>query len=111
VDTRLRRFINVDGNRFSRRPLAREGSDRGGGLRMFGGELIFGRVGLCLLQLKSFSAPPSQAKLPRKSLTLNGLVFEEQISFALSGAGGAMRGRLGWSALPGRPRVALRLAA
>ena len=37
----------------SRRPLAREGSDRDGGLRMFGGiELIFGRVGLCLLELK-----------------------------------------------------------
>lgn len=38
--------------RFPRRPLAREGSDRGGGLRVFSGELIFFRVDLRLLELK-----------------------------------------------------------
>ena len=31
--------------------------------------------------------------------------------FTPSGAGGAMCGRPGWSGLPGRPRIAMRLAA
>ena len=40
------------GKRFTRRPLAREGCDQGGALRLFGGKFLFGRVRLRFLELK-----------------------------------------------------------